>query len=537
MLVDSFLENTAEKTPEKTALVSGPTRLCYAELDAQSNRLAQSLIAQDVRQGDRVAIYLGNTLEAVVSLWAVIKAGAVFVMINPTAKAEKLAYLLDNSRAAALILPARRKAALAPVLDAARHLRTIILTGRAVGGDSVIDEQQPPSDRRHSRLPHNHLPQKIVSLDELLAEQPHDVAPPPPKRHTETDLAGLLYTSGSSGIAKGVMATHRNIVSASLSIVSYLESTADDVILNVLPVSFGYGLYQAFMAANVGATLVLEPSFAYPHAVLAKLIDQRATGFPMVPTMVSMLLDMDLAKYNLSCLRYITTAGAALPPEHAQRLRGLLPRTKLYAMYGLTECARVSYLEPSELDRRPTSVGRGMPNQQTAIVDSQGRRVAPGVVGELVVRGPHVMQGYWDLPEATRKVLRRGPFGDEAVLFTGDLFRADEDGYLYFVGRKDNMIKSRGEKVSPKEIEDVLYRHAAVAEAAVVGVADRLLGEAIHAYVVLRPGAAATERELLRHCAERLEDFMVPQVVRLRDTLPKSDNGKILKRELQETLR
>jgi acyl-coenzyme A synthetase/AMP-(fatty) acid ligase len=290
------------------------------------------------------------------------------------------------------------------------------------------------------------------------------------------------------------------------------------------------------MAARFGGTVVLEPSFAYPHAVLARLIDERATGLPLVPTMVSMLLQMDLAKYNLSCLRYITTAGAALPAKHAERLRGLLPRVKIIPMYGQTECARVTYLTPEQLDRRPTSVGRGMPNQETAIVDEQGSRVGPGVVGELVVRGSHVMKGYWEMPEATRDKLRPGPIGDEPVLFTGDLFRADEEGYLYFVGRKDDIIKSRGEKVSPKEVEDVLCRHPDVAEAAVVGVPDKLLGEAIAAFVTLKPGVELIERELLRHCADHLEDFMVPQTIEIRDSLPKTDNGKIQKRALQGIL-
>ena len=287
------------------------------------------------------------------------------------------------------------------------------------------------------------------------------------------------------------------------------------------------------MSARFGGTVVLEPSFAYPHAVLSKLIEEQATGFPLVPTMSSLLLQMDLGKYDLSCLRYITSAGAALPVEHIERLRGLLPHVRIYPMYGQTECARVTYLAPEQLDRRPTSVGRGMPNQETAVVDEEGRPVGPDVVGELVVRGSHVMKGYWDMPEATREKLRPGPFGDEPVLFTGDLFRTDDEGYLYFVGRKDDIIKSRGEKVAPKEVEDALYRHPCVAEAAVVGVPDALLGEAVKAFVTLAPGEVASERELLRHCAMHLEDFMVPQYFEFRDSLPKTDNGKIQKRELQ----
>jgi long-chain acyl-CoA synthetase len=528
VLVDSFLEQTAARTPEMTALVCGRERLSYAELEMRSNRFAHALLARGVRRGDRVAIYLGNSVEAVVSLFATLKAGAVFMMINPSAKAERLGYLLNDSRASAIILPERKQLEYGDILDRASHLHVVVTTGKKGPGARDQGSEfgvQGAGDR-------STVDGVSTSFDELLERHAAD-ASPPPKRHIDLDLAGLLYTSGSTGRPKGVMATHQNIVSAALSIISYLENTADDVILNVLPLSFGYGLYQVLMAAQFGGTVVLEPSFAYPHAVLSRLIEERATGFPLVPTMVAILLQMDLAKYNLSCLRYLTTAGAALPAEHAERLRGLLPRVKIIPMYGQTECARVTYLPPEQLDRRPTSVGRGMPNQETAIIDEEGHRVGPGVVGELVIRGSHVMKGYWDMPEETRKKLRPGPFGDEPVLFTNDLFRADEEGYLYFVGRKDDIIKSRGEKVSPREIEDVLYRHPAVAEAAVVGVPDKLLGEAIKAFVTLKPNADVTERELLRHCVEHIEDFMIPQTIEFRDALPKTDNGKIHKRELQ----
>jgi acyl-CoA synthetase (AMP-forming)/AMP-acid ligase II len=201
-------------------------------------------------------------------------------------------------------------------------------------------------------------------------------------------------------------------------------------------------------------------------------------------------------------------------------------------MYGQTECTRVTYLPPEQIDVRPASVGRGMPNEEVYIVDDQGQRVGPDVVGELVVRGSHVMRGYWDMPDETAEKLRPGLFPGERVLHTGDLFRMDDEGYLYFVSRKDDIIKSGGEKVSPKEIENVLYSHPAVSEAAVVGVPDRVLGEAIRAIVALKAGQSATEQELLRHCAAHLEDFMVPQCVDFRNTLPKSTNGKIQKQEL-----
>jgi acyl-CoA synthetase (AMP-forming)/AMP-acid ligase II len=248
--------------------------------------------------------------------------------------------------------------------------------------------------------------------------------------------------------------------------------------------------------------------------------------------MAAILLQMDLAKYDFSQLRYVTNTAAALPVEHILRLRNLLPGVRLYSMYGLTECKRVSYLPPAQLDVRPGSVGRGMPNEEVYIVDERGERVGPGGVGELVVRGANVMKGYWELPEETDKRLKPGPLPGEKVLYTGDLFRADDEGYLYFVGRKDDIIKSRGEKVAPKEVENVLYAHPDVAEAAVVGRPDAVLGQAIHAIVSLREGAAVTERELLQHCKRNLEDFMVPQSLEIRTSLPKSSNGKIDKRQL-----
>jgi long-chain acyl-CoA synthetase len=351
------------------------------------------------------------------------------------------------------------------------------------------------------------------------------------RKNIDIDLAALIYTSGSTGNAKGVMLTHLNILSAATSITTYLENTPEDIILNVLPLSFDYGLYQLLMAFKIGGTLVLERSFTYPRAILDAIAGEHVTGFPIVPTISSILLQMDLAAYRFPHLRYITNTAAALPVEHIRKLRAAFPTVKLFSMYGLTECKRVSYLPPDQLDRRPDSVGRGMPNEEVYVVDEHGERVGPNVVGELIVRGSNVMKGYWELPEETARVLRPGPFPGENALYSGDLFRADEEGYLYFVGRKDDIIKTRGEKVSPREVENVLYSHPKVGEAAVIGVPDEVLGSAICAFVSPRPGVTLTEIELRAFCADRLEDFMVPKFVRFQP-LPKSANGKIAKREL-----
>jgi long-chain acyl-CoA synthetase len=523
--VESFLELSARQWPDKTALVCGPRRVTYAELEQSANRLAHALLAEGVRRGDRVAVYLDNSVEAVLAPMAILKAGAVFMMVNPTTKVEKLCYVLNNSRARAIVASARKLPALAACLSSLPHLKSLIATGACPPEGTW---QQKGGDGRPTIWAAG---ESCVSFERLLQRHAHQTHPPA-KRAIDIDLAALIYTSGSTGNPKGVMLTHLNMVAAATSITTYLENTPDDVILNVLPLSFDYGLYQVLMGLKIGGTVVLERSFAYPQAVLQRLVEEKVTGLPLVPTMSAILLQMDLRRYQFPHLRYITNTGAALPTEHILQLRSLFPEVKIYSMYGLTECKRVSYLPPDQIDVRPGSVGKGIPNEEVYLVDDQGRRVGPGMVGQLVVRGSNVMKGYWELPEETDRVLRPGPLPGEKVLYTGDLFRMDEEGYLYFVGRRDDIIKSRGEKVSPKEVENVLYSHPEIAEAAVVGVPHEILGQAIKAVVARKNGSRLTAQEVLRHCADRLEDFMVPQSVEFRPALPKTGNGKIDKREL-----
>jgi acyl-CoA ligase (AMP-forming) (exosortase A-associated) len=512
--VEAFLELSAQRFPDKTALVCGNKRLTYQEIEKMCNLFAHALIIEGVERGDRVAVYLENSVEAVLSIFSVLKAGAVFMMINPTTKAEKLTYILNNSRAKVLITHTKGLKIIKESLDHTPYLETIIITGY----DTSVFENST---------------KRFVSLDKIL-NQPDQFNQPPRKRCIDIDLAALIYTSGSTGNPKGVMMTHLNIVSAATSITTYLENTHEDVILNVLPLSFDYGLYQVLMGFKIGGTVVLEKSFTYPHVILKKIAEEKVTGFPIVPTISAILLQMDLSKYDLSSLRYITNTGAALPTNHILRLRKLFPHVKIYSMYGLTECKRVSYLSPDQIDIRPTSVGKGMPNEEVYIVDERGNKVGPGVVGELVVRGSNVMKGYWELPEETEKVLRPGPLPGEKVLYTGDLFWMDDEGYLYFVSRKDDIIKTRGEKVSPKEVENVLYSMEGVAEVAVIGVPDDILGQAIRAVVVPKNGAELKEKDILQHCKNHLEDFMVPKYVEIRSSLPKTDTGKIRKTSLKE---
>ena len=535
MLLQSFLEHGASRYPDKIALVCDGQRISYAELELFANRLAHALKAYGVRRGDRVAIHLDNSAEAVVALFAVLKADALVVPVNPTTKSQKLAYVLNNCRARVLVLPEGKLKTHRPCFAETPRLETLVVVRQGVDTFNGSPFPASPGDSAtgtaHATLADSDTGKRCVGFDELLDEF-RPCQGPPPRANIDVDLAALIYTSGSTGDAKGVMLTHRNMVAAATSITTYLENTPDDVILSVLPLSFDYGLYQALMSVKFGGTVVLERSFAYPHAVMQKIVAERVTGLPLVPTMLAMLLQMDLGNYALDNLRYVTNTGAAMPVDHIMRLRKLLPRVKVFSMYGLTECKRVAFLPPTEIDARPGSVGKAMPNTEAFPVDDNGCRCRPGEAGELIVRGSNVMAGYWEAPEATDRVLRPGPVPGERMLYTGDLFRTDDDGYLYFVGRKDDIIKSRGEKVSPREVENALCGHPYVAEAAVIGVPDAILGQAIAAYVALRPECETTERELLRHCAARLEDFMVPKSITLCDALPKTGNQKIDKRVL-----
>lgn len=504
-LVNDFIEQSAARAPHKTALIVGRQRFTYSQLDAMANRLANALREQGLQPGDRVVLYLPNSVELVVGLFATLKAGGVFVVVNASTKRDKLTYMIDNCRATAILMPGRQAQLAASLLENAPSLQLAILTGAS-------NEQYVNGTR------------SILNYDQI---QKEGSDAPLPRLSETTDLACLIYTSGSTGEPKGVMSAHSNVVFAASSIISYIQNREDDIVINVLPLSFDYGLYQLLMTFSFGGTLVLERGFAYPAQILKKMEEERVTGFPGVPTLFAILLQMDLEPYDLSSLRYITNTAAALPPSHIQQIRDKFPGVTLYSMYGLTETKRTLYLPPDQLDIRPGSVGIAIPGTEVWIEDEEGKRLGPNQVGELVIRGPHVMQGYWEKPEATAQRYRTTPGGDR-VCYSGDLFRMDDEGYMYFVGRKDDIIKSRGEKVAPKEIENVLYALPGVAEAAVVGVPDPVLGESIKA-IIVNHGPPLTERDVLLHCRQNLEDFMVPQAVEFRDSLPKTSSGKIKK--------
>ncbi|MDP1832132.1 MAG: AMP-binding protein [Geothrix sp.] len=501
MLVHEFLTRSASRLPRKVALVCGERRWTYAELDEMTNRLGNALATGGVRRGDRVAIHLPNSIEAVVGIFAVLKAGGTFVPINASTKPEKLTYILNNCRAKAVLMEARTSGR-QDLWEGVPSLTLGVLCG-------------PKGESTDARLRH---------FEDIQSNVP---ATPLPLVNIDLDLACLIYTSGSTGEPKGVMCDHSNVDFASTSIMAYLETREEDIVLSVLPLSFDYGLYQLLMTFKAGGTLLLERSFMFPALILQRIQEERPTGFPGVPTVFAMLLEKDLRAFDLSSLRYITNTAATLPPSQILALQAAFSGATLYSMYGLTETKRTLYLPPGQLATRPGSVGIPIPGTEAWIEDESGHRLGPGETGELVVRGRHVMRGYWESPEATARRFRPGSIPGERICYSGDLFRLDEEGYFYFISRKDDIIKSRGEKVAPKEVENVLHMLPGVT-AAVVGVPDPTAGEVVKAFIVSH-GAPLTESEVIAHCRAHLEDFMVPKYIEFRHELPMTPSGKISK--------
>lgn len=507
MLVQDFLRNTAQRFPNKTALIYKEQHLTYSQIDESANALAHTLVQQGLKPGDRAAVCLPNCPEAVISAFGVLKASGVFAFLNPTIKEKKLHYILNNCLATAFICGRRHAGIVLNNPDDFPTVRTVIQTG---------------SDNSQTGKP------VLLTFDDSVRRSKVN---PPSNPVADTDIACIIYTSGSTGNPKGVVCGHNNMDFVSNSIITYLENTPEDIVINVLPFSFDYGLYQMLMVFRFGGTLVLEKGFVYPNEILKRIETHKITGFPIVPTILAILLQKQWDPKKLCSLRYMTNTAAALPVNHIQSIRAKLPWVKFYSMYGLTECKRALYLPPEQIDVRPGSVGIAIPETAVWLEDEPGHRAAPGTIGELVIQGSHVMRGYWEDPEATAASYKAAPDPANRMLYSKDLFRMDDEGYYYFVSRKDDIIKSRGEKISPREIEDAAYSINGVTEAVAIGVPDPILGQMIKLFVV-SSDPSLTEIQVKRRCRQTLEDFMVPQIVEIRDSLPKTEGGKIRKSAL-----
>lgn len=514
-LVHEWLAAAARAWPEKPALIAAGCTLTYEQLNRRADCLAEGLVSLGLSPHGRVVIFLDNSVEAVVGLYATLKAGGTFVVLNGSMKSDKLAYVLDDADAAVLITySSKAEVVLAAMKKCRARPKSVWIQDGPVLPEAIAAR---PAAEHWDKMLEGSLEHRAMPA----------VSP--------EDLACLVYTSGSTGHPKAVMQPHGKVVSVAQVIMQYLGNRPDDTILNVLSLSFGYGLYQVLMSVMFGGTVVLERSFVFLHDLLKKIQTYQVTAFPIVPTMAAMLLNMkSLASYDTTSLRYITSAGAALPPEHTRRLRQVWPHVKIIPMHGLTECVRTCYLPPDQIDIRPDSVGVPIPGCHLSLVDECGREVQGTEVGEMVVAGPNVMPGYWRDPDLTKRVFRPGRVSGTVDLYTGDLFRRDEEGYLYFVSRKDDMIKTRGERVSPLEIERNLLRLEGIVEAAVVGIPDPVFGQVPKAFLVRSPESALTVDDVLAFASQNMEDFMIPRHVQFVRELPKTPNGKIDKRSLRQ---
>lgn len=507
-LLHQMLWTSARRFPGKHVLVHGAQRMTYSEAVRAVSKLAAGLRAAGLRRGDRVAIYLEPCLAQALTIFAVSAADGVFVPINSALVPHQVHHIAADCAVTALVTTRSRLEALAEVLPEIPSLKVIFTT----------DGNAMPA------------PVPVIAFNDL-----PEVGADDPKNHNiDRDLAAILYTSGSTGKPKGVMLSHAQMVAGASIVSSYLEITHADRILAVLPFSFDAGLNQLMTAVQQGGTLVLI-KFVFASEVVDVLLRERITGLTAVPTFWSLLAQPSsgLLKHRFPDLRYIANTGGAMPQTVLATLRHALPTTKIYLMYGLTEAFRSTYLPPEELDRRPTSIGKAIPNTEILVINEQGQPCKPGEIGELVHRGPTVSMGYWGKPELTAAVLRPHPLlppelGDtERVAYSGDLVTMDEDGFLYFVGRRDNMIKSSGYRISPTEVEEVLMHSCLLREAAVIGVPDDLLGQVIKAFVVPAENAEVDADALRAFCAGRLPGYMVPRFIEILDDLPKTTSGKV----------
>ena len=487
---------TAAARPEHLAVADAARRLSYGELAREAGGLAEGLRRLGVRRGDRVALVLRNSVEAAVAVYGVALAGAAFVPLDPTSPEERLVHLLTHCGASAVVCEAgtapRVRAAAARVASGPQ----VVVAGAAEPGDHLLSE--------------------LAGL------------PPYCSALLPVDLAAIIYTSGSTGFPKGATFLHRNVHFVTGAVLESLGLTGDDRILSVLPMSHTYGLYQLLMGVRLGATVFLQHGTALPGRMVQVLEDEQITVLPGIPTLWQVLVSLHgLADRQLPTLRVLTNAGAALPPSRLAQVRRTFPRARLVSMYGQTECKRVCYLPPALLDAHPDSVGVAIPGTEVRVMRDDEHEAAPGETGELYVRGDHVMQGYWGDPDGTARKLVAGRLPGDRVLRTGDLFRRDAEGYLYFVARRDDIITTRGEKVAPLEVERVLCTAPGVRDAAVVGMPDERLGECVVAHVSALPGHALEPAALRRHCAQHLESAKVPTRVVLHEDLPRLGNGKI----------
>ncbi|HED39380.1 MAG TPA: acyl-CoA ligase (AMP-forming), exosortase A system-associated [Chromatiales bacterium] len=518
-LLPDLIFHSARIGPNRPAISRKGEGLDYAALAENTHAVAQGFLRLGLARGERVAVYLPKLLENVTSLFGATLSGGVFVPINPLLKADQVAHILRDCNVRILVTSSDRARLLAGVLAGCHDLNSVVVI-------KGVQKELPDI-----------VGAEVLSWREFMAQP----ASQHPHRVIDIDMAAILYTSGSSGRPKGVVLSHRNLLVGARSVARYLENTPDDRLLAVLPLSFDYGLSQLTTAFSVGASAVLM-DYLLPRDVIRTVASEAITGLAAVPSLWNQIATLPWPTDAQASLRYVTNSGGALPRSTLAALRRALPDTKPYLMYGLTEAFRSTYLPPEELETRPDSMGRAIPNAEVMVVREDGSPCPPGEPGELVHRGPLVAMGYWNDAQRTAERFRPAP-GQEAgislpemAVWSGDTVRMDEDGFLYFIGRRDDMIKTSGYRVSPTEVEEVLYASGQVGQAAALGIPHPVLGQAIVAVVSPLSGEEVDVPALLIHCKQKLPAFMVPAHIQVRQDLPNSPNGKVDRKRLATDL-
>ena len=517
-LLHELISQATARSDGRSALVHDKSSLAYGELQDQLVRFSSGLMALGTQRGERVAIYLEKRFETVIASFGAPAAGAVFVPLNPLLKPEQVCYIIRDCNVRVLITSRERLALLADTLTQCHDLRHVV----------VLNSPEP--------LPTSG-PISYSSWSDLL-EAPQK----PGHRVIDTDVAGILYTSGSTGKPKGVVLSHRNMVAGAKSVASYLDNNADDTLLAALPLSFDAGFSQLTTAFHVGARVVLL-NYLLPRDVIKAIEREKVTGLTAVPPLYIQLAQLNWPESITDHLRYFANTGGRMPRETLVTLRRQLPKTRPFLMYGLTEAFRSTYLPPAEVDRRPDSIGKAIPNAEILVLREDGSPCAPHEPGELVHRGALVGMGYWNDPEKTAERYKPLPVNapgreaglvlPEIAVFSGDTVRMDEDGFLYFIGRRDEMMKTSGYRVSPTEVEEILYATRMVGECVAFGVDHDTLGQAIQVIVTPPAGNSIDTAALLAECRMRMPAYMVPAGIAVREgPLPRNPNGKIDRKTL-----
>lgn len=519
-LLHELIEQSAYRQADSLALTDGSRSLSYAELAQAVQAAAGGLMGLGVQRGQRVGIWLEKRTEAVVASFAASRAGAVMVPINPLLKPEQVGHIVRDCELSVLVSSPERAALLRPVLEAAPCVRALVLTESGTEWPPLRPGLQ------------------VLDWSQLLQAPAR-----PGHRVIDTDVLAILYTSGSTGRPKGVVLSQRNMVSGAKSVASYLHNRSDDVILAALPLSFDAGFSQLTTAFHAGARAVLL-NHLLPRDVLHAMEREGVTGLTAVPPLFIQLAALRWPPAVSKRLRYFANTGGRMPLQTLKALRAQAPAAQPFLMYGLTEAFRSTYLAPEEVDRRPDSIGKAIPNAEILVLREDGSECADGEPGELVHRGALVGLGYWNDPQATAERFKPLPMGTggratgvvlpEVAVFSGDTVQRDAQGFLYFIGRRDEMIKTSGYRVSPSEVEEALYATALVGECAAFGVEHPSWGQAIE--VVATPPVGATEldrTQLLAQCRLRLPAYMVPAALHPHaGPLPRNANGKIDRKAL-----